>query len=296
MNPREKGFLLLCSHLGDPQRRPLTLHQLGELTRRMRTLERPAQDRDLELGDLLSLGCSQELACRILDLLEDGALLQYYVSRAAAQGCIPVTRVSAAYPERMRRQLGVESPGCLWAKGDLSILSETAIALVGSRDLNAANRVFARQVGIWAAQRGFALVSGNARGADKMAQEACLEAGGKVISIVADQLFSHPEHNNLLYLSEDGYAEPFSAQRALQRNRCIHALGQVTFVAQSTLEKGGTWHGTVNNLRHGWSDVICFRDGSAAGYALERKGATLITLEELENFSLEPDQQCFLER
>lgn len=296
MNPREKGFLLLSSHLGDPRRRPLTLHQLGELTRRMRTLERPVQDRDLEMEDLLFIGCSRELAQRILELLEDGDVLRHYISRASAVGCIPVTRVSGAYPDRLRRQLGMESPGCLWAKGDLSILSEPAIALVGSRDLNDANRAFARQVGILAAQRGLTLVSGNARGADKIAQEACLEAGGKVISIVADSLFSHPERKNLLYLSEDGYAEPFCAQRALQRNRCIHALGQVTFVAQSALEKGGTWHGTVNNLRHGWSDVICFRDGTAAAYALERKGAALITLEELENFSLEPDQQCFLER
>ena len=175
MNPREKGFLLLSSHLGDPRRRPLTLHQLGELTRRMRTMERPVQDRDLEMEDLLFIGCSRELAQRILELLEDGDVLRHYISRASAVGCIPVTRVSGAYPE-----------------GDLSILSEPAIALVGSRDLNDANRAFARQVGILAAQRGLTLVSGNARGADKIAQEACLEAGGKVISIVADSLFSHP--------------------------------------------------------------------------------------------------------
>jgi predicted Rossmann fold nucleotide-binding protein DprA/Smf involved in DNA uptake len=258
-------------------------------------MARPVQDRDLELEDLLSLGCSQELARRILDFLGEGDVLRHYVSRAAAQGCVPVTRVSEAYPDRLRRQLGTESPGCLWAKGDLSILAEPAIALVGSRDLDIDNQVFARQVGNLAAQRGLVLVSGNARGADKIAQEACLKAGGKVISIVADQLCSHPERNNLLYLSEDGYAEPFCAQRALSRNRCIHALGQITFVAQCGLEKGGTWHGTVNNLRHGWSDVVCCRDGSAASRELERRGATLMTLEELKNVSLEPDQQSFFE-
>ena len=293
MNPREEGFLLLTSHLGDPNRRPLTAHQFGVLTERMRMRELQEEDRELKEKDLLAVGCSRESARQILTLLDDGEPLRHYVSKGAAQGCVPVTRVSPGYPTRLRVQLGSESPGCLWAKGDLSILEEPAIALVGSRDLEEQNRIFAHQAGILAAQRGLTLVSGNARGADRVAQEACLNAGGKVISVVADQLCVHPERENLLYLSEDGYADVFSAQRALRRNRCIHALGGITFVAQSSLEKGGTWQGTVNNLRHGWSDVFCFRDGSLASMKLERKGARLITLEELGSFTSEPDQQSF---
>ena len=50
-------------------------------------------------------------------------------------------------------------------------------------------------------------------------------------------------------------------------------LGQMVFVAQANLHKGGTWQGTTANLRHNWSPVLCFRDGNEASFALEQLGA-----------------------
>jgi predicted Rossmann fold nucleotide-binding protein DprA/Smf involved in DNA uptake len=125
--------------------------------------------------------------------------------------------------------------------------------------------------------------AGNARGADATAQNACLAAGGSVISIVADSLADLRPRDRVLYLSEDDFDAAFSAQRALSRNRCIHAMGQLTFVAQADLGKGGTWDGTVKNLRHGWSNVAVFRDGSDTARELEQLGAYLIGTEEIKD-------------
>ena len=141
----------------------------------------------------------------------------------------------------------------------------------------------AEEVGRQAALQGYTLVSGNARGADRTAQAACLKAGGKVISIVADELEKHRKKENVLYLSEDGFSEPFSSQRALSRNRCIHALGRMVFVAQSNWQKGGTWDGTAKNLHFGWSPVACYRDGSEASLQLEQMGAYLVDLQDLRD-------------
>ena len=127
-------------------------------------------------------------------------------------------------------------------------------------------------------------MSGNARGADRTAQEACLAAGGKVICVVADELWKQPLRENILYLSEDDFEEGFSAQRALSRNRVIHALGIVTFVAQASLRTGGTWDGTVKNLHNRWSDVYGFDDGSEAMNELSQMGLELIKLESLKDF------------
>ena len=124
-----------------------------------------------------------------------------------------------------------------------------------------------------------------------MAQEACLKAGGRVVSIVADSLASHRERNNVLYVSEDDFDAEFSAQRALSRNRCIHALGRMVFVAQSSLGTGGTWDGTVKNLRFGWSSVACFRDGSEASVQLEQMGAYLVGPEDLADFGCLPESE-----
>lgn len=290
MTGAEQGFLLLTSHLGDPARPVLTVSQFRTLADRMLRRQPASEERDLQLQDLLSLGYGREMADRILRLLRDESLLHHYISRGKRLDCVPVTRVTDGYPLILRQRLGQDSPGTLWGKGDLSLLNHPAISLVGSRELCLENHAFAQAVGRYAAGQGLVLVSGNARGADRTAQEACLEAGGRVISIVADELWKHPLRERILYLSEEDYDSPFTAQRALSRNRCIHTLGRLVFVAQSGYEKGGTWDGTAKNLRFGWSPVVCFRDGSAASLELEQMGAYLIDTDHLEDFSVLQDQ------
>ena len=284
MRAAERGFLLLGSHLGDPARRPLTPPQLRMLAVRMQMLERTEEDRELNTHDLKTVGYAEHEAERILSLLAGEKQLREYLKRGEACGCRPITRVGAAYPLLLRKRLGLESPGCLWIKGDVSLLQQPAVALVGSRDLLEDNRKFAWEVGRQAALQGYVLVSGNARGADRTAQDSCLEAGGRVISVVADELCKQPEQRNTLFVSEDGFGEVFSTIRALSRNRVIHALGLMTFVAQCGVEKGGTWSGTAKNLRSGWSDVYAFCDGSEAMHLLEQMGANLIGTDDLTSF------------
>lgn len=284
MRGAEEGFLLLSSRLGNPERRPLTAAQLRLLAQRMAAAPRRNEDRDLTAEDLKELGYGGELARRILELLGEEAMLRWYLHRADQAGCVCVTRVSERYPLAVRRRLGPDSPGCLWAKGDPALLDTPKVALVGSRDLAEENAAFAAEVGRQAALQGYTLVSGNARGADRTAQNACLKAGGKVISVVADELAAWKERENVLYLSEEDFDAPFSAQRALSRNRVIHALGTVTFVAQCSYQSGGTWDGTVKNLRFGWSPVFCFDDGSPAAELLCQMGAQPVDMACLRDF------------
>ena len=286
MTGAEYGFLLLTSKLGNPDRKPLTVARLRELFARSELLERKDGSGQVTQSDLISIGYGPEMATHIVELLEDEELARHYLQKAKKAGCTPITRVTESYPVALRNRLGLDSPGVLWAKGDMSLLNTPAIALVGSRNLRSANREFAKEVGRQAAIQGFTLISGNARGADKTAQDACLEAGGKVISVVADSLAEHTAKENLLYLSEDVFDGEFSAQRALSRNRVIHCIGIKTFVAQCSLEKGGTWDGTTKNLQKGWSSVFCFDDRSPAIRELTQMGATPVKMEQLSDFSL----------
>ena len=234
----------------------------------------------------MRLGYDRQTSQRIVDLLAGQTALQKYLQRGSRYDCVPVSRVSVAYPGQVRQRLGLDAPGCLWAKGDVSLLATQMIALVGSRELAEPNRSFARQVGFEAARQGITLVSGNARGADRAAQDACLSAGGRVICVVADELYKQPLRQNVLYLSEDSFDLSFSAQRALSRNRVIHALGYLTLVAQCDAGIGGTWDGTVRNLHNGWSPVFCFADGSPGVRELTQLGATPITGNQLADFSV----------
>ena len=106
-----------------------------------------------------------------------------------------------------------------------------------------------------------------------------------MICVVADELASKPLLERVLFLSEDDFDQPFSAQRALSRNRCIHALGAVTLVAQAELRSGGSWDGSARNLRCGWSPLCCFNDGSDAALELVQMGALPVSAPELSDFA-----------
>ncbi len=300
MTPYERGFLLLCSHLGQPSRAPLSPAQLRRLSVRVRQhspihdpremtpadlralgysqhdadhilslledtplLERylskvrqhsPIHDpREMTPADLRALGYSQHDADHILSLLEDTPLLERYLSNADDMGYGVLTRVSPGYPGLLRMRLGTDAPPCLWYSGDPDILAQPGIGVVGSRDLRPRNAAFARSAGVQIHRQGFTLISGGARGADRTAQDACLDTGGKVVCVLPDRLADHPQNPNILYLCEDSFDFPFQTPRALSRNRVIHALGQCTLVAQCTLGQGGTWDGSTQNLRHSWS-------------------------------------------
>ena len=75
MNGRERGFLLLTSHLGNPNRKPLSAPQLRNLADRMSQFSVSLEDRDLSSRDLVKLGYGWDMAERIVALLEEEDLL-----------------------------------------------------------------------------------------------------------------------------------------------------------------------------------------------------------------------------
>ena len=278
--PRQ-GFLLLTCQLGDPERKPLTVAQFRNLAKRVREGERDLSTRDLQISDLVKLGYDAPMAARIYGLLSDTNRLREYLRRAQACDCSPITRLDPAYPLLVRKRLGLDSPGVLWAKGDVGLLNRPAVAVIGSRELKEENRYFAEEAGRQIARQGYVLVSGNAKGADQAAQTACLEAGGSVISIVADSLQNQPLTEHVLYLSLDAFDAPFSPQRALRRNHVIHSMAALTVAAQCTLGKGGTWDGILANVKHGWNPVCIFDDGSEAAAELQNRGVRPIGISDL---------------
>ena len=280
---RERGFLLLTGYLGDPDRHPLTIAQFRELTKLARQMEKPQEDKQIDRQDLIKIGCSGHIADQIITLLSAEEELDWYLQTGKKRQCEPVTRLDNRYPAKLRNRLALEAPACLWARGDVSLLQTKMIALVGSRELNPQNMSFAEEIGKQAALQGYTLVSGNARGADRIAQDSCLSNGGNVVSIVADRLDKQPLQDRVLYLSDEGFDLPFSSIRALSRNRLIHTLAEKTFVAQCSLGKGGTWSGCSQNLRYNWSPVFCFDDGSEGTRELLQRGASPVKLQDLQD-------------
>ena len=278
MSGAKGGILMLCCNLGDDRVTPLSAHQFHTIRRRISQLEPMQEGGDLSLATLESIGVPAPLREQMLSLLERDSALQWYLRGAERHFVSVLTRLDEDYPAWMEEKLSRNAPPLLFSLGNTALLRTPCVSLVGSRNLQKDNLLFAERIGMLAAKEGYTLVSGGADGADSVAQEACLRHGGKVIVFLPDKLTDRKERENVLYLSEEGYDVPFSAQRALNRNRLIHAAGEITFVAQCTENHGGSWRGSVENLHNRWSPVYVYDDGSTHARALMNHGAEPIDL------------------
>ncbi len=275
----------------------LSLAQARELSRRARAAGIREEDplRDVTVKDVRRLGYSEYEAGHIVSLLGRERQLDGYLLAAEKADVAVITRLDARFPQRLREQLGARCPAALFCRGDLRLLQRPCISVVGSRHLASPGAQFAAQAGRLAAREGFTLCSGDAMGADRTAQEACLSNGGSVLIFPATELVYCPVRENVLYAAEGGFELGFSAQRALGRNRFIHAMGEKTLVAQTGFGKGGTWSGSLDNLQHEYSPLFVFDDGSEGARALCARGATpvqaLTSLQALTPAQLSFDMQ-----
>lgn len=275
----------------------LSLAQARELSRRARAAGIGEEDpfRDVTVKDVRRLGYSEYEAGHIVSLLGRERQLDGYLLAAEKADVAVITRLDARFPQRLREQLGARCPAALFCRGDLRLLQRPCISVVGSRHLASPGAQFAAQAGRLAAREGFTLCSGDAMGADRTAQEACLRGGGSVLIFPATELVYCPVRENVLYAAEGGFEFGFSAQRALSRNRFIHAMGEKTLVAQTSFGKGGTWNGSLDNLQHEYSPLFVFDDGSEGARALCARGATpvqaLTSLQALTPAQLSFDMQ-----
>lgn len=275
----------------------LSLAQARELSRRTRAAGIGEEDpfRDVTVKDVRRLGYSEYEAGHIVSLLGRERQLDGYLLAAEKADVAVITRLDARFPQRLREQLGARCPAALFCRGDLRLLQRPCISVVGSRHLASPGAQFAAQAGRLAAREGFTLCSGDAMGADRTAQEACLRGGGSVLIFPATELVYCPARENVLYAAEGGFELGFSAQRALGRNRFIHAMGEKTLVAQTGFGKGGTWSGSLDNLQHEYSPLFVFDDKSEGAQALCARGATpvqaLTSLQALTPAQLSFDMQ-----
>ena len=275
----------------------LSLAQARELSRRARAAGIGEEDpfRDVTVKDVRRLGYSEYEAGHIVLLLGRERQLDGYLLAAEKAGVTVITRLDNRFPRKLREQLGARCPAALFCRGDLRLLQRPCISVVGSRHLAQPGAQFAAQAGCLAAKEGFTLCSGDAMGADRTAQEACLSNGGSVLIFPATELVYCPVRETVLYAAEGGFELGFSAQRALGRNRFIHAMGEKTLVAQTGFGKGGTWSGSLDNLQHEYSPLFVFDDKSEGAQALCARGATpvqaLTSLQALTPAQLSFDMQ-----
>lgn len=223
------------------------------------------------------------LLAKIETLPERASITALEIERFEHRGIWALARFEDEYPKRWRQCLKAQSPPVIFGAGPAQLINERAIAIVGSREIGPELMDTADLLGRSVAKSGFVMVSGGARGSDRMGMTGAIDYGGNVAGIVSGALDRLSRSSDTSSWIAEGslclvsHVQPnvgFSVGNAMARNKLIHGLADATLVISTSSGSGGTWAGSVENLKKGWSPLLVWSGPGApeANAALIKEG------------------------
>lgn len=273
--------LLLTQRLVDTDAAPL---KASEYWRLLEVVGDPGRLLGLgAAGMAADLGLAADLAERVERRLAAATVFAFALDEAEQSGLRVVASVDDDYPARLRDRLGASAPPLIYTAGDVGLLTRDLLGVVGSRDVSDAAASVAGQVGRAAVAAGWGVVSGGAKGVDRLAMRAVLQGDGVAVGVLADSLVRTTRDAEVRRAITDGrlcLCSPykptagFSVANAMGRNKVIYALSQATLVVTADHGKGGTWEGATESLKRAIAPVLVWTgEGAGAGnHALVERG------------------------
>lgn len=256
---RQAVLLLCCAfgQLGSDAVQPLSISEYNHLAKRLK--------RDnLRPGNLLQSPPQtfwqdpQLDRKRIEALLNRGGLMGIVLERWQAQGVWMICRFEENYPVRLKQRLGDTAPPILYGVGNQSLLHKGGLGIVGSRHADQDALDYTQRVAATCARDGWPVISGGAKGVDRVAMLGALDAGGQAIGVMADPLLKAAvtqqyraglQQGSLALISSFDPEARWLVSRAMQRNKYIYCLADAVLVVSSQTD-GGTWQGATEALKH----------------------------------------------
>jgi len=157
--------------------------------------------------------------------------------------------ITLADPEYPRSLLEIaDPPPFLYAKGNLTLLNQPGIAIVGSRNASVQGEKNAEAFAFDLCAYGLCIVSGLALGIDGAAHRGALRANGSTIAVVGTGLdivypakhreLAHQIAEHGLIISEFDLGIPSRPQNFPRRNRIISGLSLGCLVVEANLQSG----------------------------------------------------------
>lgn len=217
----------------------------------------------------------------------DQALIDAALAWAEQPDCHILVRDDARYPWRLAEI--PDPPPLLYVRGDVALLNEPQIAVVGSRNSSSAGDEITRYFARALAERGLVITSGLAVGIDAAAHTGALEAGRTlaVLGTGADRVYP-PRNRDLAraiveqggaLISELALGSGPQAHHFPRRNRIISGLSLGVLVTEASLRSGSliTARQALEQGREVFALPGSIRNPLARGcHALIREGAHLV--------------------
>ena len=203
---------------------------------------------------------------RIKRLIDRSASLTFEIEKLNNMGIYIVTRADEKYPKLLKDKIGNLRPPLFYYAGDIELLNDDFIGIVGSRDVSDEDMEFTKKSVSNAIKQQFSIVSGGAKGVDTVSTEYAIEKGAAVVEFLSDSMSRKLKASKSIHAIRDGRLLILSATKpdagfnvgfAMQRNKYIYAQAMGTVVVKSDYNKGGTWAGALENLKHKWSHLYC---------------------------------------
>jgi len=265
----------MCSDLAIKNRddiKPLTVAQWSKLAARLLENElTPSSLFDVSSKDIkLRLNLTEDEVVRFEKLLSRSGQFGIELSSLNGKGIFTLSRADKEYPAVLKNKLKKLAPPILYYAGNLALLSNKGVAIVGSRDIDNAGLMFTELLSRRCTNDGLNIVSGGARGVDSIAENVANNSDGTTVIVVSDSMEKRIRRKETreaimrkqsIILSPYRPDMPFQAYAAMERNKYVYALSNFVVVISSDLKKGGTWAGATENLKHGWVPLFVRKSG-----------------------------------
>lgn len=176
-----------------------------------------------------------------------------------AQNIRIISAVDEDYPALLASTR--DEPFLLWVKGKLAPDPQKSVAVIGTRQPTPHGKLIAERITHFFVSQQWSVVSGLALGCDAIAHQACLDAGGHTVAVLAHGLdtVSPSKHRKLAddilasggaLVSEYRIGHAVQPQQFVKRDRTQAGLAQGVVMVQSDL-KGGSLHASRAALDYG---------------------------------------------
>ena len=260
----------------------------------MANLYSKLKDNDKELQDILTfsdedynnyLDYSNDEINRIKRLLTRSGSMAFELEKLASRGINIITRADDNYPKIYKDKLGIKCPPLFYYSGNLELMNNKSIGFVGSRSIGEADLEFTKEAVRFFINKGCQIVSGGAKGVDRTSTGYALELGGNAVEILSDsmgrrlkdlEVVNAIRDNRMLVISERVPQAPFDVGFAMQRNKYIYCSSILTVVVKSDYNKGGTWAGAKEAIKHNYTNVYVWDNDYLGNQELIKLGANRI--------------------
>jgi DNA processing protein len=214
--------------------------------RLLESFDNPADVFNASASSLKQAGISQNLANAILDDKDSDSATTDLEWLNAADNHHIITISCPEYP-RLLKQTD-SPPPLLYVHGNLSIINDPQLAIVGSRNPTQSGMTSAYDFAKYLGQTGLCITSGLALGIDGSAHQGALDANAPTIAIIAtgiDRVYpakhrelAHKIVENGAIISEFPIGTQPRSGNFPRRNRIISGLAHGTLVVEAALKSG----------------------------------------------------------